>query len=250
MRDEPKRWSAPGSDAPEELRQLMISGRQELGASAEVLSLREQLARTLPSEAGLPQPRPATSIPAVRPRWVAWVAGGVGTAAVAWFATREPSSEPSPAPPAAPEVSPSVAPAPPAPELQAPSVTPPERAEPSRVEPSSAEPSRAEPPRAAAPPTKSTARRAPARGHATAEAEAKLLERARAALSVRPSEALALTEEHARRFARGALREEREVVAIQALRKLGKSSAAAERAARFEQRYPESVHLEKIRGPR
>jgi hypothetical protein len=239
MRDEPKRWSTAGSDAPEELRQLMLAGRQDLGASAEVLSLRERLARTLPSEAGLPQPRPATSIPPVRPRWIAWVAGGVGTAAVAWFATRTPSSEPGPPPPAAPAISPSVIPPPPLPELAAPSVVPPA--------PPRAEPAKAEPPRAASPNIK-TPRRAPARGHVAAEAEAKLLERARAALAAQPSEALALTEEHGRRFARGALREEREVVAIQALRKLGRSSAAAERAARFEQRYPQSVHIEKIRG--
>lgn len=241
MRDEPKRWTAAGSEAPEELRQLMIAGRQQLGASADVLSLRERLARTLPSDAGLPQPPPATPIPSLRPRWVAWIAGGVGTAAVAWFATRTPSSIPSPPEPA-PAVSPSVVPPPPPlPALEAPSVAPPE--------PQRAEPSEAEPPRAARP-AKAAPRRAPARGLATAEAEAKLLERARAALAAQPGQALALTEEHARRFTRGALREEREVVAIQALRKLGRSSAAAERAARFEQRYPGSVHLEKIRGQR
>ena len=115
-----------------------------------------------------------------------------------------------------------------------------------------AEPERAESseaPRALAPKVKAPPRRALLGINAT-EDEAKLLERARAALATQPSLAFALTEEHSRRFARGALREEREVVAIEALRKLGKKHIAAQRAARFEQRYPGSVHLEKIRGRR
>ncbi len=60
--------------------------------------------------------------------------------------------------------------------------------------------------------------------------EAALLERARGALASSPGEALARTEEHAARFPSGKLGMERELVAIDALRRLGRRAEARARA--------------------
>lgn len=76
--------------------------------------------------------------------------------------------------------------------------------------------------------------------------EAALLDSARSALSTDPQRALALTQEHARRFPHGALSQEREVIAIEALTKLGQTDAAKARGSDFERRYPGSAHQPKI----
>lgn len=76
--------------------------------------------------------------------------------------------------------------------------------------------------------------------------EATLLERARAALDTAPAQALALTAEDARRFPRGVLAQEREVIAIAALRRLGRASEADKRAQHFEQAYPNSAHQQTV----
>jgi hypothetical protein len=91
-------------------------------------------------------------------------------------------------------------------------------------------------------------RSAPARGvpatHAasTIAEERALLEQARAALALRDGPgALRLTDEHARRFARPQLGEEREAIAIQALVLAGRHVEARDRAALFEARSPDSL---------
>ncbi|MFT3768839.1 MAG: hypothetical protein QM820_25625 [Minicystis sp.] len=61
-------------------------------------------------------------------------------------------------------------------------------------------------------------------------AEVELLDRARAALATSPAEALTLTEAHASSFPAGKLGMEREMVAIDALRRLGRTSEARARA--------------------
>jgi hypothetical protein len=113
-----------------------------------------------------------------------------------------------------------------------------------RVEPSVAEPSAPELPALAprtAPPHRSAAR-------ASAGSEALLLRRAQSLLAANPARALELTREHQRRHRDGALAEEREALAIEALRRLGRTQAADRRAAAFEQRYPNSVHASRVRG--
>jgi hypothetical protein len=80
--------------------------------------------------------------------------------------------------------------------------------------------------------------------------EDRLLEKARAALRQDPALSLALTREHQQRFAGGVLTQEREVIAIDALRRLGRSAEADRRAERFERRYPGSVHQRKLDTPR
>ena len=79
-----------------------------------------------------------------------------------------------------------------------------------------------------------------------AEIEADLLERARAALGSNPSHAFALTSEHKLRFPGGALAQEREVIAIDALRRLGKNEQASLRADQFAKNYPSSAHRYKL----
>jgi hypothetical protein len=77
-------------------------------------------------------------------------------------------------------------------------------------------------------------------------AEVKLLERAQDALRSRPAEALALCTEHERTFQRGMLAQEREVIAIEALVKLGRMDDARARADRFAAAHPSSSHQRRI----
>lgn len=72
--------------------------------------------------------------------------------------------------------------------------------------------------------------------------EVALLEQARASLATNPSRSLALTEEHRRRFAKGALSQEREVIAIEALKKLGRGTEAKKRGDAFSAENPDTIH--------
>jgi hypothetical protein len=76
--------------------------------------------------------------------------------------------------------------------------------------------------------------------------EVALLARARSALATDPAEALALTGEHERTFSRGALAQEREVIAIDALLRLGRRAEARARVDRFHRLYPESTHGRRV----
>jgi hypothetical protein len=78
--------------------------------------------------------------------------------------------------------------------------------------------------------------------------EAALVESARGALGSDPSRALALTREHAQRFPTGQLGMEREIVAIQALQKLGRSAEARERADALLRAAPGGLYEERIRN--
>ncbi len=76
--------------------------------------------------------------------------------------------------------------------------------------------------------------------------EYRLLRAARQALAEFPARALALTEEHARRFPRGILGQEREAIAIEALVQLGREGPARARARSFFATYPSSPHRSRI----
>ena len=76
--------------------------------------------------------------------------------------------------------------------------------------------------------------------------EVSLLGRAQQALASDPNAALALTDEHARHYPAGVLRQEREFIAIQALHRLGRRSEAAARADEFLSRFPDSAHHRRI----
>ena len=106
------------------------------------------------------------------------------------------------------------------------------------------------PPATARPKSRYTARArddsaaAPSRPDPVA-AEIALIDEARA--SSDPTRALQLCRDHERRFARGILREEREVVAISALISLRRFSEARDRGARFLQSYPVSAYAASVR---
>jgi hypothetical protein len=77
--------------------------------------------------------------------------------------------------------------------------------------------------------------------------EVGLLFDARKAMPAQPLAALRLLEEHAQRFPDGQLGPEREVLRIEALRKLGRTAEANERMRAFEARYPKSLHLRRLK---
>jgi hypothetical protein len=81
---------------------------------------------------------------------------------------------------------------------------------------------------------------------AAMESELSLLRQARAALASEPSRALALCDEHARSFGNGALVQEREVIAIDALVHSGRLREARERGRDFSLLYPSSAHAPRL----
>ncbi len=111
----------------------------------------------------------------------------------------------------------------------------------------SAAPTTAPAPRGKAEPTTSAATPS-LPSQADLVAEHQLLRSARAALANNPRRAYALTQEHKRRFAQGMLGQEREVIAIEALARLGDDSAASDRADQFSKDYPDSPHRDRVDG--
>jgi hypothetical protein len=80
--------------------------------------------------------------------------------------------------------------------------------------------------------------------HAAAELE--LLMSAQDAVEQNPQRALALLDEHAHAYPQGNFVQERESLAIDALRKLGRQTQAAARAHAFVQGFPASPHAHRI----
>lgn len=78
------------------------------------------------------------------------------------------------------------------------------------------------------------------------ESESELLQLARAEARSHPSAALARVAEHASRFPRSSLSQEREVIAITALVTAGRAAEAHARAERFFAAHPGSAHLARI----
>lgn len=76
--------------------------------------------------------------------------------------------------------------------------------------------------------------------------EGALLLRARTALRHDAARALAIAEEHRVAYPEGTMRAEREVLAIEALTRLGRWDAAEQRAARFDERYPTSPYRGRV----
>lgn len=104
----------------------------------------------------------------------------------------------------------------------------------------------------AQPPAKSAANPKPApvkageSAHKAAPSEASLLQSAQAALETDPHRALALVAEHRRLYPHGALSQEREVIEIEALTRLGRTQQARQKAKDFKQRYPDSAQKSKV----
>jgi hypothetical protein len=216
---DPVRLSQSPNEGDATLARLFRAGERDLPNAKELDSLAARLAPAVGSPPEAPRRPPFAKLGAL----------GLGAAAVAalvagYFAMRSPAPDraPNPSVPTAP----SAPSAPPPSANAAPSVP--------AVEP----PAAAEQPRASAKPVPSALKSARER----VPDEAKLLEQARRALSTNPSQALAITRRHQALYPNGALAQEREVIAIEALRRLGKSGQASERADSFEQKYPDSAH--------
>jgi hypothetical protein len=102
---------------------------------------------------------------------------------------------------------------------------------------------------AAAPPSMNTPATSPAAPAAPpASGEGALLLRARRVLASEPQAALALTQEDERLFPAGDLAPEREVLAIEALARLGRTAEARSRFDAFRARFPQSPHVARLRA--
>jgi hypothetical protein len=112
-----------------------------------------------------------------------------------------------------------------------------------------AQPSATEP-TSPAPKTAAVAPREAPKEQPPGPSEADLLLQARRALKRDAGQALKLVSDHEARFANGRLVPEREVLAIEALRTLGRKAEAEERLHKFEARFPKSIHLQRLHEAR
>ncbi|UJR84985.1 hypothetical protein [Sandaracinus amylolyticus] len=77
-------------------------------------------------------------------------------------------------------------------------------------------------------------------------AEMRLVQEARGMIATEPAVALSLLDQHRARFPEGALREEREVYAIEALAALGRTDEVERRYLEFREDFPESSLTERL----
>jgi hypothetical protein len=233
MTGDPLRLSELGAGTPEQVRSLIETGKQDVPSSDQLDSLSTRLAPLLgvAAAAGVGAGAAATSgsgaagigmtVAKIAAGLV--VAGGVGAAAV-WIGSR--SSSPPIESRSGSSAQVSAAHRVPAP------------AKPTPVHEQPAEAPVAPPPmlpdHGPLPATRPTSN------------EAKLLDEARAALASNPERALALAREHRTRYPSGLLAQEREVIIIEALSRLGRSAEAREHSDDFARRYPGSAHQRKI----
>jgi hypothetical protein len=233
-----------GTTADEQqLRELVEHAKQDLPSSAQLNNLASRLGPILAGSA-LVAASSATGVAAGKGAAAATQAtlgatalkvGGVAVlAATIAGGTYWAASDAKPPPPArsAPS-STTIAPRAPAPVERVEALPSASQTEPAPALEPSSEPS----------PLPTPASRAPA---PRAADESALLRQAQAQLKSNPARALALTQEHRRRFPKGALAQEREVIAIDALARLGQGSEAQKRARDFDQRYPGSAHQRRI----
>jgi hypothetical protein len=234
---DPPRLLDPASGAPEGLRDVLGAAERDVGSPAQVARLSARLAPLLVAPASAPIGKAPTGMSA---------AAKVGLSALAlllagggaWLlSTSQSATPPAPSLPGLPSVPETPSPPTPVQEQGAPApATPPPAPAPSEAA-SGAEAGKPEPPAGAI-----GEKQAPAQ-----LSEAELLEQARAALRGDPGRALARANEHRRRFPGGVLVQEREVIAIKALRQLGRNAEADQRAAAFEKAFPGSAFQRKLK---
>jgi hypothetical protein len=242
MNDDPPRLLEEGSGASEPLGRLFRQGRSDLPDRVQIERLGARLGPLLGAAPLTAEPAPQPAPPAAPPPaeaastvaktgaltkalaagGIALVVGGAG-----WLLVRGDAPRNQPPEVASPVASAPIAEAPaaaPAHEVARAAPAPSTESAPPAAEPSKP---RAEP---------------PARG----PSEAELLRQAQASVKKDPKRALALIQEHKRRFPNGALSQEREVIAIDALQQLGEHEQVKKRARDFEKRYPDSAHRRKV----
>ncbi len=231
---DPPRLSAGDAESPE-LSALFRAGEADLPSGAQLRALQARLGPVLAPAGGAGGDlRRFLKVPRVGFKLGALVGLGVALSVALRSATvSTPSAVPSVS--SAHALSPSAAAtapfsenAPPAPSAQPVETTPEVLPEPSLA-----------PPETASSAATSRGNRVPQPGSVS---EAALLEQARRALNSDPARALALTRQYQLKFPNGVLGQEREVIAIEALRRLGRTTEASERARSFSTSYPDSAH--------
>jgi hypothetical protein len=219
------------STVPAGLREVLQKASADVGTDAQVARLAQRLGPLL-GPAGPGAPVAAAS------KALSVKLGLVGAALIvagggAWLLSASPSSPSPPAPAAIRDRSPAAPP----PVAPTPAQTPSSAPQPVESAPSVAvEPAPAKLVERPTPPAQLS--------------EAELLEQARAALKSAPGRALQRANEHAARFPRGVLVQEREVLAIQALRRLGRDAEADRRTEAFAKAFPGSAFARKLNAPR
>lgn len=76
--------------------------------------------------------------------------------------------------------------------------------------------------------------------------EMRLVQEARSIIATEPGVALSLLDQHRQRYPQGALREEREVYAIEALQALGRTDEVERRYLEFREDFPDSALRERL----
>lgn len=251
---DPPRIGAPDSGDSARLAALLRDARADVGTEDDVNALRTALAAQLWPQAPPPDgagPTGAGAVPGASSGTAGGTAAASGTAfgikaglsallvvaaAGTWLATRPPAD--------------------PAPATGAHTETPPAhinpiknemRAAPTAVFQPESPPSTNGSGIIAIAPAAPSSTPPPARPpHDAAPSEPALLGQAQAALSRNAALALSLSEQHRAWYPRGMLVQEREVIAIEALQRLGRKAEASARAARFLKAFPASAHRSKI----
>ncbi len=213
-------------ELPEDLERLFAEARRAKPPEEALAALREHLGKRLLTPVPTPRGARPSSVTKV---WFAMTGTLLGGAAL-WLLMRvdTPSTQPSHT----------------VPKLEAPVARPPTPRPPSvpsrRVDsrPLTRRPEKQHPrPKS----RRSTSRRT------SQTSEARLLDRAQAALAHSPRRSLQLTRRHARRYPRGILVQEREAIAIRALLRLNRREAAEQRLSAFARKWPDSAHLASLR---
>jgi hypothetical protein len=235
---DPARWTDDTSLVPDDVRGLVNRCRDDHGTSEQVERLRAVLGPVLwPIAPGGVAKAPVASETTVAAlgKAVALVALASAAAAGVWFgaAHHAPHEEPAPS---VTGVRSAAVPSRPASEP------------PLQAAPAVAAPPSPEAPRVLDGGTARSNRGSSASAGTEATNEAWWLDQAQAELASDPARALAATAEHRRRFPHGVLAQEREVIAIEALQRLGRQAEARARGARFFSRFPDSAYREKVRS--
>lgn len=215
--------------AGEALRAGLDAAREDLPSEAELASLAARLGPLLvpPGGGGAADPSPAigASSSGLAAKTIAVLVAAAAVSGVVWWGASGPEREPHPEPRAEPVTAPVERP-------MEEAILPEGLDVPEELVTDEAPP-RSRP-------------RSPPRFETDPEAELALIREAQDALRASPARALSLTDEHRRRFGDGTLAQEREVVAIDALVRLGRRVEARARAAELHRRWPRSAHGRRV----
>ncbi|HKY39296.1 MAG TPA: hypothetical protein VJN18_25335 [Polyangiaceae bacterium] len=221
--NDPPRLREGGPDAPPELRDLFLDAKkpEPLAPATDA-----RLVAQITALGALPSAPLVKATP-----WL--IAGGavVVAGALALVAQRERAPHAPPSPP-------------PANALPAPAAA--DRAPPAAPESQTFAEGRRSLPAGVASAARATPTEAPSASEDTLAGEAKLLNRAHAVMASDPQKAHAIASEHAKRYPRGQLAAERELILVQALVKLGRAREAEARGRALRKSTPSSIYGERL----